>query len=197
MGVLRHRKGHRPRLAPEADGGVISLRGNPDLVEKGSRGTPSLDVAPTSPSWAFSEEFDVTFRDLDLAGHVNNSVVFTWMETLRLHHYMQVSGITDPLQIDFILAESAARYFVPVRYQHKVVGHVAPYSVGKTSWGLVYRFVDEPTGTVLMRGRSVQVAYDYQKLSKKPISDPIREKLTRQLVSAEAEGWTTTENRSG
>lgn len=140
-------------------------------------------------SWPLSEPFDVTFRDLDLAGHVNNSVVFTWMETLRLHHYMRVSGLTDPLQIDFILAEASARYFVPVRYQHKVVGHVAPYTVGRTSWGLVYRFLDEPTGAVLMRGRSVQVAYDYQKLSKKPIPDPVRERLTRELVSAESEGW--------
>jgi acyl-CoA thioester hydrolase len=139
--------------------------------------------------WAFSEPLEVTFRDLDLAGHVNNAVVFTWMETVRLHHYMQVSGLDDPMQIDFILAESAARYHVPVRYQHKIVAEVAPSHVGRTSWELLYRFVDRTTGTLLMQGRSVQVAYDYRTLQKKPLSEPIREKMLAALVSAEEEGW--------
>lgn len=145
--------------------------------------------------WPVTETFEVTFRDLDLAGHVNNAVVFSWMETLRLHHYMQVTGLTDPLQIDFILAEAAARYFVPVRYQHKVVGQVAPSFVGRTSWGLVYRFSDGPSGTVLMRGRSVQVSYDYRKLEKKPIVPEVRDRLSRTLVTLESEGWPAAEPR--
>jgi acyl-CoA thioester hydrolase len=145
--------------------------------------------------WPLRETFEVTFRDLDLAGHVNNSVVFTWMETLRLHHYMQVSGLSDPLQIDFILAEAAARYFVPVRYQHQVIGEVTPSSVGRTSWGLMYRFTDGATGTVLMRSRSVQVAYDYQKREKKAIPPEIREKLLATLVDPASEGWPPSDSK--
>ncbi|MDE1819289.1 MAG: acyl-CoA thioesterase [Euryarchaeota archaeon] len=139
--------------------------------------------------WSFHEPFEVTFRDLDLAGHVNNSVVFTWMETLRLHHYMHLSGLKDPMEIDFILAEAGARYFVPVRYAHRVLGEVAPSHVGRTSWELLYRFSDEATGTVLMRARSVQVAYDYKRLEKKPLSDGLRASFTRTLVDPASEGW--------
>ncbi len=139
--------------------------------------------------WPFSERIEVTFRDLDLAGHVNNSVVFTWMETARLHHYMRVSGLTDPMQIDFILAESAARYLVPVRFQHQVLVEVAPSHVGQSSWELLYRFTDAPTGTVLMRGRSVQVAYDYRSRQKKPIPEAVRAGLLRELVPPQSEGW--------
>lgn len=153
---------------------------------------------PKLQPWKFSEPFEVTFRDLDLAGHVNNSVVFSWMETLRLHHYMSVTGLTDPLDIDFILAEAGARYFVPVRYHHKVVGEIAPSKVGRTSWELLYRFCDGPTGTLLMRGRSVQVCYDYKALAKKPIPDPVRAKLEASTVSAEDEGWGASgEKKSG
>lgn len=150
-----------------------------------------------STRWGHSEPFEVEFRDLDLAGHVNNSVVFTWMETVRLHHYMRVSGLDDPAQIDFILAEATARYLVPVRYKHRVVGEIAPSNVGRTSWELLYRFVDEPSGTVLMRGRSVQVAYDYKTLQKKPIPEQVRARLMEQLVSAESEGWSAPERRTG
>lgn len=139
--------------------------------------------------WRFRETFDVTFRDLDLAGHVNNSVVFTWMETLRLHHYMQASGLTDPGDIDFILAEATARYLVPVRYKHRVVGEVAPSHVGRTSWELLYRFIDEPTSTVLMRARSVQVAYDYKTLQKKPVPEAARKHFLSELVDPRTEGW--------
>lgn len=150
---------------------------------------PERAANPSEPRWGYSEPVEVTFRDLDLAGHVNNAVVFSWMETVRLHYYMEASGIEDPMQIDFILAESAARYFVPVRYQHKIVAEIAPTRVGKTSWELVYRFVDRPTGTVLMRARSVQVSYDYQTRQKKPLPDRVRSRFLRDLVSAESEGW--------
>ncbi len=143
--------------------------------------------------WDFSERIEVTFRDLDLAGHVNNAVVFTWMETARLHHYMQASGLEDPMKIDFILAESSARYLVPVRFQHQVLVEVAPSRVGRTSWELIYRFSDAPTGTILMRARSVQVAYDYRTLQKKPLSDDLREKFLRSLIPAESEGWPASE----
>ncbi len=156
-------------------------------------GTPKEGPA----RWSHSEPFEVEFRDLDLAGHVNNSVVFTWMETIRLHHYMSVSGLDDPAQIDFILAEATARYLVPVRYKHRVVGEIAPSNVGRTSWELVYRFVDGPTGTVLMRGRSVQVAYEYKTLQKKPIPEGLRARMMEQLVSAESEGWPAPEGRRG
>lgn len=139
--------------------------------------------------WPFRERFDVTFRDLDLAGHVNNSVVFTWMETVRLHHYMLASGLEDPSAIDFILAEVQARYAVPVRYKHKVLGEIAPSHVGRTSWEYLYRFLDEPTGTVLIRARSVQVAYDYAKLQKKEIAPPVRERFLTERVPAGTEGW--------
>lgn len=142
-----------------------------------------------SRAWPLRERIEVTFRDLDLAGHVNNSVVFTWMETLRLHHYIAVSGLEDVWAIDFILAESQARYYVPVRYSHKVVGEIAPSHVGQTSWELVYRFLDEDTRTLLMRGRSVQVAFDYGSQAKKPLSAGLREKLLAQVVDARSEGW--------
>ncbi len=142
--------------------------------------------------WGYAEPFEVTFRDLDLAGHMNNSVVFTWMETIRLHHYMRTTGLTDPSEIDFILAESTARYFVPVRYKHKIVGELAPSHVGRTSWELIYRFVDEPTGTVLMRARSVQVSYDYKTLQKKPLSEAVRERLLAERVDPVSEGWPAT-----
>jgi acyl-CoA thioester hydrolase len=159
------------------------------MTEERKSSPHSSSPLELSAPWAFRERFEVTFRDLDLAGHVNNSVVFTWMETLRLHHYMLISGLEDPSSIDFILAEVQARYLVPVRYKHKVIGEVAPSRVGKSSWELLYRFLDEPTQTLLMRARSVQVSFDYPHQSKKPLSPSVRERLLRDQVAPETEGW--------
>lgn len=148
-----------------------------------------MAVTSESRPWPLRERIEVTFRDLDLAGHVNNAVVFTWMETLRLHHYVSLTGLKDVWAIDFIVAESQAKYFQPVRYSNKVVGELAPSNVGKTSWELIYRFTDEETKVLLMRGRSVQVCFDYRTQAKKPIPEKARETLLAQLVDPEAEGW--------
>lgn len=112
------------------------------------------------------------------------------METLRCDYYLPVLGVSDPRQLDIILAEATCRYLAPVRYGAELLGEVAPAAPpGRTSFSLLYRFRDASTGAVTARGRTVVVCYDYQQESKREILPHVRTVLERDGVDPKSEGW--------
>lgn len=139
--------------------------------------------------WPHTQPIDVIFRDLDPLGHVNNAVHFTWMENLRTQYYLKIHGSLDTVSLDFVLAEATCRYLKPIRFGQALRGEMAPTEVGTTSWGLLYRFVDPADGTVLARGRSVQVCIDPKTFTKRPIPVRLRTVLMADSVSPDSEGW--------
>jgi acyl-CoA thioesterase FadM len=112
------------------------------------------------------------------------------METLRCEYYFGLRRITDPQQLDIIIAEARCRYLAPVPYETDLVGEVAPARpIGRTSFTLLYRFSDEHQRIVTARGHTAIVSYDYAKGSKKPIPETVRPALERDAVDPAGEGW--------
>jgi acyl-CoA thioester hydrolase len=146
---------------------------------------------PSRDRWPVHRRFYVTYHDVDALNHLNHAVYFHYMETLRCDYYLPLTGRTDPRTLDIILAEATCRYLAPVAYGQELEGEVAPARpLGRTSAVLLYRFFDakEPE-TICARGRTVVVAYDYERGSKKPIEGPIRERLEADAVDPSTEGW--------
>jgi acyl-CoA thioester hydrolase len=145
-------------------------------------------TGPETP-WPFREEIRVTFRDLDILGHVNHSVYFTWMENLRMEYFLRLFPTDRLEEVEFVLAEASARYLRPVRFRQKVRGEVAPGWVGNTSFGLLYRFRDPDREETLARGQTVQVMVDRRTSGKRPVPTPLREALLRDRLDPGPEGW--------
>ncbi|HLY76369.1 MAG TPA: hypothetical protein VKT21_00610, partial [Thermoplasmata archaeon] len=60
---------------------------------------------------------------------------------------------------------------------------------GRTSFTLLYRFLDERLRIVTARGQTAIVSYDYAIGSKKPIPEAVRPGLERDGVDPASEGW--------
>ena len=140
--------------------------------------------------WPVRRRFVVPYHDLDVLNHLNHAAYFPYMETLRCEYYLPLLGTRDPTNLDIIIAEATCRYLAPVGYAEEVLGEVAPASpLGTSSFTLLYRFVAERTGTVVARGRTVVVCYDYSTRAKKPIPAERRATLERDAVDPATEGW--------
>ncbi len=148
---------------------------------------------PTSDAvrpWPVRRRFYVPYHDVDVLDHLNHAAYFPMMETLRCDYYLPRSGAIDPARLDIIIAEATCRYLAPVGYGSELLGEVAPARpLGRTSFGLLYRFADGRTGTTTARGRTVVVTYDYARGAKKEIPRPLRTILERDLVDPASEGW--------
>ncbi len=141
-------------------------------------------------AWPVSRTFVVPYHDIDAMNHLNHVAYFPMMETLRCDYYLPLLGTSDPTRLDIIVAEAACRYLAPVLYGAEIVGEVAPVlPLGRTSFTLLYRFHDARSGTIVARGRTVLVTYDYAARRKTEIPDARRRRFEEDAVDPSGEGW--------
>ncbi|MGI0132641.1 MAG: acyl-CoA thioesterase [Thermoplasmata archaeon] len=154
---------------------------------------PPRTPDPIDRPWPKRRTFPITYHDIDVLNHLNHAAYFPFMETLRCDYYLPLLGSTDPKVLDIIVVEAACRYLAPVAYGQELVGEVAPaLPLGRTSFSLLYRFGDARGSTIVARGRTVIVCYDYATSSKKPIPPERRAVLERDAIPLASEGWGST-----
>ncbi|MFP5379424.1 MAG: acyl-CoA thioesterase [Vicinamibacteria bacterium] len=134
------------------------------------------------PFWPVTVEIKVPWRDIDGAGHVNNAVYFSYMETCRAEAYLRMRGGTRMQDLDIILARATCDYRSPAEFGETLVVEARPLRVGGTSFTLGYAIREKTTGRLVAEGESVQVAFDYATQSKKPIPEGVRAKLEAGLT---------------
>ncbi len=126
----------------------------------------------------------VTFRDIDVLGHVNNAVYVTWFEAARTAYMMELCSLKRLEDLPVILAETTCRYIDQGEWGETVVIGCGVSRWGTKSFDLIYR-VATSEGRVLAMGRSVQVYYDYEARQTVPIPQQFRA-----LVADRQGGWT-------
>ena len=140
---------------------------------------PDTVCAPVAdPFWPYLHEIDVVWRDLDAAGHVNNAVYVTYLETARTACYLTLRGAQGHQGLDIILARVAVDFRSSASMGERLVVEISPGRVGESSFTLHYQVREAQSGRLVCEAESVQVGYDYAKQQKKPLAAELRAKLS-------------------
>jgi acyl-CoA thioester hydrolase len=112
---------------------------------------------------AFKIPIQVRFRDIDLMGHVNNAVFFSYFEMARAaFHLAHVSKTLERESSSFILAHAGCDYIKPIVLGTDLIAHMGTANFGKKSFQFVYSLTDGADESIVYaKGVSVQVCYDY------------------------------------
>ncbi len=130
-------------------------------------------VPPSLKGVPFIYRTEVRFRDLDVLGHVNNSVYLNYFESTRLAYYTELMDV--PLEkIDIILAEITVKYHAPAFYNDRLAIGARVASIGNKSFTMEYKAVRESDDKLIASARSVLVAYDYATGRTTPVTDRFR-----------------------
>ena len=114
--------------------------------------------------------FQVPFSDIDMMGHVNNAKHFTYFETARTDHLLSRFGKVLENKFEAaIVARAEIDYRAPAMWNDELAVKLRVSSVGNTSWIYDYEVVNEKENRLIAEGKTVQVAYDYERSSKIPI----------------------------
>jgi len=111
----------------------------------------------------------VMYRDIDTLGHVNNAVYLSYIEHARVemfNEYYRKYG-----NFHFVIARAEIDYLHPLHLLDEVEVVAWVESIGRTSFTIGYE-VYNGDGVLCARARTVQVAYDPERRSKREI-DPI------------------------
>ena len=115
----------------------------------------------------------IRWRDLDLLGHVNQSVYHEMLEEGRGALFSRLEENSFP----FVLVHIELDYRSEVRRDHQWIEAVSKVGrVGTKSVTLEER-IELPDGTVAAEGRSVLVAWDPAQRSSRELSSTERESL--------------------
>lgn len=126
----------------------------------------------------FRIRFPVRFRDVDMMGHVNNSVYFTYMETARTELWIHLFG-EDALRgsSSFIVAHAECDFKVAARLGDEVEVSIRTSDIRRSSFDWQYEIRSEATGDLFARGKTIQVFFNYETQKGEPVPPEIREKL--------------------
>ncbi|MFC7165225.1 thioesterase family protein [Halospeciosus flavus] len=125
--------------------------------------------------YEFETEIRVRFRDLDPMDHVNNAVYSTYLEQARADYFREVVDVTLA-DVDTVLASLSIDFHRPIEPDETVTIALTVSDLGTSSLSMEYE-VRRGDGAVAATAETVQVAYDRETESSRPIPDEWRETI--------------------
>ncbi|MBB2145077.1 acyl-CoA thioesterase [Pedobacter sp. LMG 31464] len=126
-------------------------------------------------SFKYKTAIEMRFADLDMMGHVNNAVYFTYMEIARTKYWNHAIN-WDWHATGVVIGQASIDYIAPLFLGDKITMYVRTSRIGTTSFDLEYLIVKAVNGKEIIcsKGKTVCVAFDY--ISKKPAAIPDKER---------------------
>jgi acyl-CoA thioester hydrolase len=127
-------------------------------------------------SYPYTLEIEVTFRDLDAQGHVNNAVYLTYMETTRIKFLIELLALKGLQGMPVIMAEVHCSYRSPAFFgEHLRVG-VGVSRFGGKSFDMLYQ-ITAGDGRLVAVAKTVQVMYDYAAAQTIPVPESFKQRV--------------------
>ncbi|WP_293298176.1 thioesterase family protein [Pedobacter sp. UBA4863] len=130
----------------------------------------------------YRTDLEMRFTDLDMMGHVNNAVYFTYMEIGRTKYWQQAIN-WDWEKTGVVIGKAENTYIKPLHLNDKISMYVRTSRIGNTSFDLEYILVKIKNGKEIIcsKGKTVCVVYDYE--TKSPVTIPDKER--RKIIAFE------------
>ena len=140
----------------------------------------------------FSHQLEVRFRDCDAMGHVNNAVYLTYLEQTRFHHWRAAGiakAITSQVSPDasvgedvpgVIVARAEIDYRRAAKFSDVLRIDLGVAAIGRTSFTYEYEILDQ-SGALIATAKTVIVRFDYATGRPVPISEELKQALTRDV----------------
>ena len=120
----------------------------------------------------------IRFNDIDMLGHLNNSVYLTFMDLAKTRYFQAVLG--DKLnfgRFGVVIVNINCDFCVPTFYDDDIECETAVVAIGEKSLTLEQRIVMPSTGEVKGRCRTVMSGFDAKTMASAPITDEWRQAL--------------------
>lgn len=136
-------------------------------------------VAQWRDGW-YRVPYEVTWRDLDGLGHVNNAVYFTFFEWARTRYWLDLMEVAapGPRSIAFIVAHASCDFRRQIGLLQRIEIRVRIGEIRTSSFDFEYE-IEDSGGEIAATGKVVAVHFDWERNTKIPVGDALREKIRR------------------
>ncbi|MBN8429735.1 MULTISPECIES: thioesterase family protein [Microbulbifer] len=128
----------------------------------------------------FTYQVEPRFSETDALGHINNTVVPVWFEQGRTPIFQLFNPELNLRQWNLILKKMEVDFVAQIYLYSPVEIRTTLSAVGNTSMTIHQEIWQNEK--LVAQGDCVMVHFDYQKQTKAPIPDEVREKLIPHLA---------------
>lgn len=134
---------------------------------------------PEEKKLVYSAQLPIRWGDMDAMGHVNNTVYFRYMETLRIDWFYSLKATPAAGGVGPVIVNAFCNFVRQLRYPGTVVAHLYTANPGRSSFDTFTRIEreDEP-GVVYAEGGATTVWLDYAADKALPLPTWLRELVT-------------------
>ncbi|MDP4185625.1 MAG: thioesterase family protein [Bacteroidota bacterium] len=119
----------------------------------------------------------VRFSDVDIMGHVSNTVYQNYYDSGKVNYFDQVLPDMDFVNTGVVGASIKIDYLKPIFMKTRILVETRVAVLGKKSMTLEHRLVDEHTNEILSTCTAVLVCYAIKELASIPIPEHWRENI--------------------
>ena len=119
----------------------------------------------------------MTWRDLDALGHVNNAVYLSYFEWARTKYWMELTGGTQPSDINFIVARTECNFRQQISFLEELELRVRIGEMRTSSFDFIYEIGRDSGRELAADGKVVVVLFDWEKNTKRVLDDSLRQKI--------------------
>ena len=119
----------------------------------------------------------VRFNDVDIMGHVSNTVYQSYYDSGKVDYFDKVMPDMDFVNIGVVGASVKIDYLKPIFMKTRILVETRVAVLGNKSLTMEHRLVDECSGDVLSTCMAVLVCYSIKEMVSIPIPDHWRKNI--------------------
>ena len=118
------------------------------------------------------------FNDVDVIGHVNNTVYFSFFDLGKTTYFEAVRGShIDWAGVDLVICHIEADFISPIFLKDKIEACTAITRIGTKSLTMEQAIIDTTTGQIKCTCRTIMVGFDPATNTSKEISEQWKEAI--------------------
>ena len=123
----------------------------------------------------------IRFNDIDLLGHLNNTVYFSFFDTGKAHFFKQILGERMNFRkVETVIANVDCAYVAPIYFGEKIEVRTRCSGIHDRSFRIQQIIIESETEQLKAAAESVMVSFDAEKQTSMPMPDYLREALENQ-----------------
>lgn len=134
-----------------------------------------LTELPDHSSFRHRADVQLRFNDVDVLGHVNNTVYFSFYDTGKALYFTAARGeLMDWRRVDRVIADVHCAYLAPIVFGEDIEVLTRCEGVGHKSFTLLQMLREKRTGEIKSVCRTVMVSIDPDTKQSVPVSAEVR-----------------------
>lgn len=116
---------------------------------------------PPVEAFTHSEDVQIRFNDIDILGHLNNTVYFSFFDTGKAYYFQHImGGKIDWRKVETVIANIDCAYIAPVYFGEKIAILTRCKEIHDKSFVLQQILVEKNTGEIKTACETVMVSFD-------------------------------------